>query len=829
MQVGAANTPGLGAESLALLDTDRAVPVHEVLVSLVNDLDSLSGPTVLVLDDYHVIDAEPVHEAVTFLLDNLPPQTTLAITTRADPPLPLARLRARGELVEVRAADLRFTEAEAASFLNDVMGLGLEPHQVVALESRTEGWAAGLQLAALSAGGRPEAEGGVEAFVEAFTGSHRFVLDYLLEEVLDHQPEDVRSFLLDTSVLDELTGPLCDALTGRTDGQQVLEGLERANVFVVPLDDQRQWWRYHHLFAEALRARLRARHPDRVTSLHRAASRWYAEAGSLDDAIVHAAAGGDGERTADLFELALPELRRGRRDDALREHVRAIPQDVIRRRALPATAMAWSRLAEGDLSGVEGWLDVAEEAVPTSPDLPRELRSALPAAAAARDEELRQVPAMIAVYRASLAQARGDVEATVAQARHALQLTGPDDHFARGAASGFLGLAAWAAGDLPTAVDTFGDAVESLRAAGNVSDALGATVVLANMWLGRGRPDEARRLYERALAAADAHPVPLSTTGDLHVGVADVLREQGETGAAIVHLETARELGNAASLPENRHRRYTAEAGVLRAQGDLAGALAMLERAEASYQPGFFPDVRPLPAVRARLQVALGRLADAADWARTTGVGVSDPPSYLAEFDQLTLARLLVARRRSGAQAGPDGAVGLLDRILEASRDAGRTGSVIEAGMVRALAHDAEGDDAAAVDDLATALVAGVPVGYCRLFLDEGTPMEALLLEVTRRCEGSEAAGCAGRLLEMARQRPQPGQERGATAAGEALSEREVEVLRLLATDLTGPEIARRLYVSVNTLRTHTKHIFTKLGVNTRRSAVSRAAELHLL
>jgi LuxR family maltose regulon positive regulatory protein len=442
---------------------------------------------------------------------------------------------------------------------------------------------------------------------------------------------------------------------------------------------------------------------------------------------------------------------------------------------------------------------------------------------------------MIAVYRASLAQARGDVEATVAQARHALQLTGPDDHFARGAASGFLGLAAWAAGDLPTAVDTFGDAVESLRAAGNVSDGLGATVVLANMWLGRGRPDEARRLYERALAAADAHPAPLSTTGDLHVGVADVLREQGETGAAIVHLETARELGNAASLPENRHRRYTAEAGVLQAQGDLEGALAMLERAEASYQPGFFPDVRPLPAVRARLQVALGRLADAADWARTTGVGVADPPSYLAEFDQLTLARLLVARRRSGAQVGAvgadgaDGALGLLDRILEASRDAGRTGSVIEAGMVRALAHDAEGDDAAAVDDLATALVAGVPVGYCRLFLDEGTPMETLLLEVTRRCEGSEAAGCAGRLLEMARQRPQPVQERGATAAGEALSEREVEVLRLLATDLTGPEIARRLYVSVNTLRTHTKHIFTKLGVNTRRSAVSRAAELHLL
>ena len=273
VRVAAPAGSGLGDDAATLLDTDRGIPADEVVVSLLADLDALPGPTVLVLDDYHVVATPAVHEAVTFLLDNLPPQVTLAITTRADPPLPLSRMRARGELLEVRAADLRFTGPEATAFLNDVMGLGLEPAQVAALEDRTEGWAAGLQLAALSVGGAPGASSGVGELIEGFAGSHRLVLDYLLEEVLDRLPEDLRTFLLDTSLLDELTAPLCDALTGRADGQQMLEALERANLFVVPLDDQRRWWRYHHLFADALRSRSTAQDPDRVRRLHRAGGR----------------------------------------------------------------------------------------------------------------------------------------------------------------------------------------------------------------------------------------------------------------------------------------------------------------------------------------------------------------------------------------------------------------------------------------------------------------------------------------------------------------------------------------------------------------------------
>lgn len=825
--------PDVGVEALALLEAAGRTPTNAVLVSLINDLELLAGPMVVALDDYHVIEGAAVHEAVMFFLDNLPPHVTLAMTTRADPPLPLSRLRVRGELVEVRAADLRFTTDEAEVFLNDVMGLQLEPGLVAALETRTEGWAAGLQLAALSArtrAGAADGSGDVAGFVQAFSGSHRFVLDYLVEEVLDRQPDDVRAFLLDSSVPDQLTGGLCDALTGRSDGQQMLETLERENLFVVPLDGERRWYRYHHLFADALRARLAARHADRVGELHAAASRWLAENGLLADAVRHAIASGDHEHTADLVELAQADLRRRRQDRTLRDWLTALPEDVVRRRPLLATWVAWTRLTDGDVDGVEAWLDAAEAGLGTGLDTapPSTVPTAGVLAEAARDRagELRSLPAMVAVYRASVAQARGDVDGTVTHARRALALAGPEDHFPRGAAAGFVGLAAWAAGDLGTAVNTFTQAVASLHAAGMVADELGATVVLADMWLARGRPVEACRLYKRALAAAESHPGPvLSTTGDLHVGLSDVLREQGDLQAAAEHLEVARGLGDRASLLENRYRWYTATAALLQAKGDLDGAIVMLDQAEPRFLPGYLPEVRPIAATRARLRIVQGRLGDAQAWARERGVAPTDPPTYLAEYDQLSLARLLIA------EGDEHEALGLLDRVLDASQAAGRVASVVEARLVRALAHHANGDAAAAAADLAVALTDGVPAGYCRLFLDEGQPMTELLGQAARSVV-HDVRSHAEQLLVAAQGHSAQGPSTRAhtgPASEETLSERELEVLRLLATDLTGPEIARQLFMSVNTFRTHTRHIFTKLAVNTRRAAVSRAGELNLL
>ncbi|HET6987182.1 MAG TPA: helix-turn-helix transcriptional regulator, partial [Kribbella sp.] len=445
-----AQSAELGTEAAALLNTDRPLPTESILVSLINDLDQLEGSTVLALDDYHVVDAPEIHETLTFLLDHLPPRTTIAITTRADPPLPLARLRSRGELVELRAADLRFSATEAEAFLNQVMGLDLAPPHVAALETRTEGWAVGLQLAALSMRGQDDAA----AFIEAFAGSHRFVLDYLVEEVLRGQPDRTREFLLETSVLRELSGPLCDALTGRDDGQETLEALERANLFVVPLDAPQPRYRYHHLFADALRARLAKQHPDKVRELHRSASRWHAENGTVADAVTHAFAAGDTEQAADLVELALADLRRHRQDRTLRGWLQSLPNDVVRRRPLLSAFLAWTRLSEGDLDGVDDWLDHADAALASeqpATTLAEPAGGAGSSRADARLAELRTLPATIAIYRASVAQARGDVDGTIAHARHALDLAGPQDHLARGGAAGFLGLAAWASGDLTTA------------------------------------------------------------------------------------------------------------------------------------------------------------------------------------------------------------------------------------------------------------------------------------------------------------------------------------------------------------------------------------------
>ncbi|MFN0281206.1 MAG: LuxR C-terminal-related transcriptional regulator [Kineosporiaceae bacterium] len=811
------SNPDGSAGTAALMEVGGEVPAQAVLTSLVNELDEVDGTTVLTLDDYHVIDDPRVHDCVGFLLEHLPPQATIAIATRADPPLPLARLRSRAELVELRAADLRFTTAEAEVFLNRVMDLHVPPDQVAALDARTEGWAAGLQLAGLSMRGRRQPA----AFVDAFTGSHRFVLDYLVEEVLGSLAENVRGFLLDTCALDGLTGPLCDALTGRADGQRMLHALDRDNLFIVALDDRRQWYRYHHLFADALRARLAAEDPGRVPRLHRAASRWYADHDLLEDAVAHALAGLDAEATADLIERALREARRHRRDRMIQEWLRALPDDVIRKRPILATQQAWMRLVEGDLDGVEARLQVAESALDAMPAAERATTTA--------DDALRTLPAWIAIYRASAAQARGDAAATADNARRALELAGPEDHFARGGAAGFLGLAAWAEGDLEVAVDTFTHAVTSLRSAGNVTDELGSTVVLADMWEVRGHPVKARRLYEQALSTAQQHPgVPLQTTGDLHVGLAGVLREQGELDAAEQHLRISEALGEGASLLENRHRWHLAKAGLLRARGDLDGALDELHRAASAYLPGFFPDVRPIPAAIARIRIAQGRLEDGWDWAHEHRVTTADDLTYLSEYNHLTLARLLVAQHR--AEGSPDrltGALDLLDRLLAGAQDGGRGASVVDARLLKALVHDARGERVEAMTQLDRALADAVPAGYVRLFLDEGASMEGLLRSAEQRPRTGELAravlGAAADAAPASVPRPADDPAPG------GLSEREVDVLRMLATSLTGPEIAQHLFMSVNTFRTHSRHIFTKLDVKTRRAAVTRAGELDLL
>ncbi len=451
----------IGEGVLGVLQTPQPPPTEAILTALLNELTAIPDNFVLVLDDYHVLDAEPVNAstsvdgALTFLLEHLPPQMHLVIATREDPHLPLARLRARGQLTELRAADLRFTPAEAAEFLNRVMGLNLSAEDIAALETRTEGWIAGLQLAAIALRSPLSMQGRSDAasFIQAFTGSHRFVLDYLVEEVLQRQPEGIHSFLLKTAILDRLSGSLCNAVTGREDGKGVLETLERGNLFIIPLDDQRQWYRYHPLFAEVLQARLLDEQPDQVFSLHKRASEWYEHYGLAADAIHHALAAKDFERAAILVELAIPEMRRNRQGATVTElgWLKALPDELVHFRPVLSVAYAFASFGGGELEGVEPrlrdaerWLDTADPMADTAGTRPEPSRRMV----VVDEEEFRRLPGMIALLRAAQALARGDMPEAVKNARRVLDLAPEDAHLMLGGAASVLGLAAWASGDL---------------------------------------------------------------------------------------------------------------------------------------------------------------------------------------------------------------------------------------------------------------------------------------------------------------------------------------------------------------------------------------------
>ncbi len=830
----AAAFAGVGLDVGSLAVDHHGPAISDALTVLVNEVTRAAAEApetvwVQVLDDYHTIGAPEVHEAVAFLLDHLPAQLHLVLATRADPPLPLARLRTRGQLTEVRAADLRLTRSEARAFLDEVMGLDLTAADVDALAERTEGWVAGLQLAGLSLRGIEERRE-VAAFIDAFTGSNRFVIDYLADEVLARQPGEVYDFLLRTAVLDLLTGPLCDTVTGCADAARMLEDLERDNLFVVPLDAQRCWYRYHHLFADVLHARLLAEHPEEVPDLHRRASAWYAAHALPIQAVRHAMAAEDVGRAAHLMEEALPDLRRARQDGLLLTWMQSLPESVVRRSPVLSIWSAWSRLMSGDLDTMERWLQAAEVALTAGAEDPSLARGW------ADTEDLRTAPATISIYRASLAQARGDVAGTVRHARQALHLAAPEDHLIRGQGGAFLGLAAWATGNIAEALETFGEAIHSLHAAGNLVDELDATIVLADMWVAMGRPSRARELYVRGLqrATADGEPYPRATA-DLHVGLAELDRELDELAGARHHLETAQVLAHRATITENRHRWYVVMAQVKAAAGDHDEAGRLLDQAEALYRRGFYPEIRPIPAMRARLAIASGNLASASAWAHSRGMGIDDDPDYLREYEHLTLVRLLLAEDstsprsdRPGTGTPPAGAaLLLLDRLHAAAADAGREGSLIEIRMLRALTHHAQGDEPRAMATLGQVLGATPePDSYVRLYVDEGPPMLDLLHRAVTE-HGVALPERLGRHLEES-VAPEEGYVPQQPLA-HPLSHRELDVLRLLDSELTGPDIARQLYVSLNTLRTHTKRIFTKLDVNNRAAAVRRAHQLGIL
>jgi LuxR family maltose regulon positive regulatory protein len=817
--------PNLGAGLLDVLHASQSQspPIESILTALLNEIAAMSDDFIFVLDDYHLTDAEPIDNALTFIVEHLPVQMHLVITTREDPALPIPRLRARAQLTELRAADLRFTPSEAAEFLNRVMELNLSVEDIATLETRTEGWIVGLQLAALSMKGQKDISG----FIQAFAGDNRYIVDYLVEEVLQRQPEPVKNFLLQTCILDLLIGPLCDAVTGQMGGGARLEALQRGNFFLIPLDDRRHWYRYHHLFADVLRMHLMTEQPDQIPALHRRASEWYEQNGLTANAIDHALAGKDFERAADLIERAVPEMQRSRQEAILLGWLKALPDDLLQNRPVLNVQYVGTLLQNGQLGGVESRLRDAERWLEISADTRA-------APIFVDKENFQRLPALIAQYQAAIALAHGDAVNTMKHARQALELSRENDELQRGAASSLLGLASWASGDLETAYLMYSNGMAHLHRAGFISDVIGGCVTLAEIRITQGRLREAMSIYERGLQLATPPGVPaLRGAADMYVGMCELYRERNELDIAAQHLQKSRELGDLNGLPKNPHRWRVAMSRIQQAQGDLAGAVELLDEAERFYNGDFSPNVRPISALRARVWVAQGKLDQAFGWAREQGLSIDNELSYLHEFEHITLARILLAQYKSDRkQISIHEAIGLLESLLKAADEGKRIGSVIEILILQALARRMQGDMPAALVPLERALTLAEPERYVRIFLDEGADMMRLLREAAKY---GIMPSFTGKLLATVEGKEQEREIALPIAAShtqslvEPLSQRELEILRLLQTELSVPEIAGELVIAASTVRSHTKSIYSKLNVNNRRAAVKRAAELDLI
>jgi LuxR family maltose regulon positive regulatory protein len=822
--------PGIGERAGLLLGPPAPASLEGLVTALINDLAARpgDGEVLLVLDDYHLIDARPVHASLGFLLEHLPPGLHLVLASRADPPLPLARLRAGGQLAELRTADLRFSEQEAAALLRESAGADLPAAAVAALTARTEGWVAGLRLAALSLRGQTDPAG----FVAAFSGSHRYVLDYLTEEVLDRQHEEVRTFLLETSLLERLSGGLCDAVTGRADSRAMLERVERAGLFLVPLDEVRGWWRYHHLFAGLLRARLQQQRPGRVVPLHRAAAAWCEDHGLPGDAVRHALAAGDPAWAARLVERYADAFLLRSEDATLQRWLAALPAGLAGSRPRLLLAQARLALLSHRVEAAEVALDAADRALAGAAGVAGEPFEPSVGRAASH---LANVPAAIALGRTLLAALQGDAGRAITFARRTLAEAGEGEWLLTSHANGYLGVAEWLRGRLAEAERALSSGIAQGRAAGQPAMTAWVYKDLGQVQRAQGRLDAAAGTCRQALQdAAAASRTALPAAGIAHVGLAEVAYQRNELDTALRHVSEGIGACRQMNFTQPLAAGLATLAWIRQARGDTAGAReAMEEAGQAGPGPGVAGLLNPVPAQRARLQLAQGDVAAAAQW--TTAAGLSpDETGYPREPEHLVLARVLLAQDRPGA------ALALLQRLHAAAVSQDRAGSVIEIGALQALALAAAGQENAAVDTLAGALTLACPQGYVRVFADEGPPMAALLgaLVAAQRAEQAAARGvplgCLARVLAAFGGKPAaPGAGRGAAAAvpglAEQLTARESQVLALLAAGAPNPRIAEQLVVSLDTVKKHVSHLLAKLGAANRTEAVTRARQLGLI
>jgi LuxR family maltose regulon positive regulatory protein len=781
----------------AAFQSSTSPPIESTLTHLLNQFVEVPDPVVLVLDDYHLIETPAIHNALAFLLENLPPLMHLVIATRADPPLPIPRLRGRGQLIELYQSDLRFTSGEAAEFLNRAMGLDLSVEDVAALEKRTEGWIAGLQMAAVSARGRDDVAG----FVRAFTGSHRYVLDYLGEEVLGQQPEGAREFLLQTAILDRLTAPLCDAVVegsvlddGPGDSQAMLEYMESSNLFIVALDDERRWYRYHRLFADLLLRQLQRQRPDLVPQLHRRASGWY-EANSLTGAAVtHALAAGDFGRVAYLLEQAAwPMLTRGEMTTLL-GWLDALPEGAVRARPRLGILRAWALALTGQLDEADSYLSGAE---------------------------VQYGRGEVVAVRGYIAHHRGEPARAIQRCHEALERLPEEDWFSRGFCAVILGTAPLSMGDPVTASRALTRAVQLGQETGQTHLTLIAKTMLGEAQEAQGLLRRAVHTYREALrlvSESSTERVPFA--GMTYVGLAGPLYERNDLReakrCATIGLELSKQAGSVDTIEDG----YFNLALLHHALGNRVESLQAIQEVENVAQRGGHDHwMAKTLATRSWWWLKQGNMAAAAHCAQQSSLRAAGGTDYVREYAEVAGARLLIAQDRPGE------ALSLLGRLREVAEAAGRMKSAIKILVLQALAFQTGDDSEQALSALGRALSLAEPEGYVRTFVDEGEPMVELLRRaLTQGIAPNYVAQLLAAFGEEVELMP-PAME----SMIEPLTERELEVLRLIVAGLSNPEIADELFIAVSTVKSHVNHIYGKLAVNSRTQAVLKAQELRLL
>ncbi len=794
--------PNLGEGVLAALQSPQPPPIDSILTNLLNEIAAVPDNVVLVLDDYHLIEANPIDKALAFLLQHLPPQKHLVITTREDPNLPLARFRARNQLTELRATDLRFALAETAVFLNQVMDLNLSRDDIDALETRTEGWIAGLQLAALALQGHlaqqetapRQRHKEAASFIQSFTGSHHFVLDYLVEEVLHQLPASIQNFLLRTSILERMCGPLCDAVVetegnAESSSQEILEYLEQANLFIVPLDNERRWYRYHHLFAELLRQRVQQR--EKVNDLHIRASQWYEENDLEIEAFQHAAAANDIKRAERLIAgKGMPLHFRGAITPVLK-WLASLPTAVLNTRPSLWVTYASALSMTGQGTATEEKLQAAEKALQDAEET----------------DQTRNLIGHIAAIRALLAASQYDTETIISQSERALEYLHPNNLPVRTATTWKLGLAYQYEGNRAAARQAFGEAIASSQATGNLIINVAATSGLGNIQEVDNQLHQAAESYRRVLQLVGA--TAQHTTVEAHRGLARIQYQWNDLDAAQEHGQKSAQLAQQFEKSDTFVACKLFLARLKLVQGDVAGATAQLaESAQAARQHNFVRELLEITAVQIVALLRQGDVATAADLAQTHDLPLSQVRVHLAQGEPAkALALLVPVRQQAEARKWPD--------------------EQLKVMVLQALALQAQGETDQVMQLLGDALALAEPGGFIRLFVDEGQPMAQLLS--TASAQGIRPSYTEKLLAAFKDEEKNQPVSPPAQPLIEPLSEREIEVLQLVAEGLSNHEIGEQLYLALNTVKGHNRRIFAKLQVQRRTEAVARARELGLL